>query len=379
MMKLLFSIPFLSLPFFFLTENNFEPDLEYTQVIKREFPTKDVGMLKLLSKFGKIEVQNWDQSKVKIDIRIVVEAPNERTASQSFDRINIHFIDSPNLIKAITEISPASRRYWTFPNSSSTKKEDFSINFKVFIPFGFNLELDMQYGDLVLGEIKQSADIIFKHGNIEIAKVHRQSRLDLELVEGNLGKLNNGELTIENSNLKISQANTLTINSNNTEINIKKINDLRLNSKYDNYDIDQIGRLKNTGKYDNILLNKVKQVNIVTKDTKIVIGQLDDRATLDLNGGQAMLKKVNEGFKELILIGYDAQFKVNMSSNANYQLDAIAYQGGIYYPNNLKVNQEMMDSDEHLVKGHTENKQFSYQSSIIRAQLKKGGLRINQE
>ena len=354
------------------------PDFEYTQVIKREYPVAATGVVKVQNKFGRIEVSNWDQNKVKIDIRIIVQAPNERSASYTFDRIDIGFFNNEHTVKAFTEIA-TSKNSWSYRDYNTPVEEEFSINYKVFMPFGFNLELDVQYGDIYLGEIKQKTDMILRHCNIEILNLNDDSRLDCKFVRGNIYKINKAELKLENAELQVGEAKDLILTSNNSTIKIDKAEALRFHSKLCEYIINEARLIKNNGQLDKLNIGSADQVVMNAKESRLTLEKLRQNLSLDLHGGIANIKYVAKDLEKMVLVGNNAKFIVNLAEDVAYELDATAHFAGINYPENMEVFYEHKDSDDHIIKGQSRSASYNYRNSIIKARLVKGGIKVEQK
>ncbi len=374
-MKLFFSTSLFSFFLFISLDLPFIPDLEYTKIIKREFPASKFAMVKVLHKFGRVEVKNWDENKVKIDIRIAVEAASEAIATQIFDRINIGFIPENEILKVLTNISP-ERGFRSLKRDP--EQEDFSIQCKVFLPTGFNVDLDVQHGEIALTNVKGRADIILKNGKLSVDKL-RDARLDLSFVTGFVGYANDLNMSVDNSNLTILQAREVEIKSNNSQLKLDKTESLRLHSKYDDVTIGYVKLLKNVGYFDNITIGSAKTIIADTQNSRFNIGMLYQKLNLDMVDGSAYIEKVSEELQAINIVGDDTQFKISLSPRTNYTLDAKAYLAGINYPKDLEIINETIESNQHTVKGQKKGAVYSYANSNIKANLTKGGLRINYE
>lgn len=374
-MKLLFSaFLFLRLPFFF-TVSPIGPDFEFTQVIKREFPVQSSGLVKVSNKFGHIRVATWKENKVKIETRIVVKASSEREAQKIFNHIDLNFSHDDRLVKSITEINPLFNS--RFRPYTATDK-DFSVNVVVMMPVGFDLELDMEYGSIELEEIAENADIILKNGTINIQKVSNKAVMDLKLVNGELGHLSSGELSIENSNLNITKSQFLQIKSQNSVVKIDKIKELKLRSQYDDYIINDVSQFKNSGQYDKIIIDKGEMVSMKTKESELIVKQLNGDTDLELEESEAYFQWITPKSRFMSLIGIGSEFKLNLDPKVNFKLDATGYEAGIYYPAHMVKDVDKDNMEFHRVIG-TYKQPSSKSMTQIKATLQKGGLKVLQK
>ncbi|MFZ4634496.1 MAG: hypothetical protein ACOYNO_09855, partial [Saprospiraceae bacterium] len=80
------------------------PDQEFTRTINRDFGTTANGMAALYNQYGKLNIKTWSENRVKIDITIVVNASDQRSADRIFDRIKVNFTNTAGYVKAETMI-----------------------------------------------------------------------------------------------------------------------------------------------------------------------------------------------------------------------------------------------------------------------------------
>ena len=148
---------------------------EFTKTIKKEFDISPDGTVEVLTKYGKVEVNTWDRNRVKVEVQMVVRTLNETSAQEVFERINVDFTNSPNYVKAATNIS-TNKDWWA---GWGDNKTDYTINYEIHMPASIHLELDTKHCDVLVGELEESATVEMKYGNFEFAGLDEETDLIL--------------------------------------------------------------------------------------------------------------------------------------------------------------------------------------------------------
>ena len=78
---------------------------EYSKTINKQFPITTDGMVEISNRYGKVEIKTWDNSEVKVEVVISVNATSEDRAEDVFDRITIDFNSGRDFVSATTELS----------------------------------------------------------------------------------------------------------------------------------------------------------------------------------------------------------------------------------------------------------------------------------
>ena len=346
---------------------------EYSKTVIREFlHDPDRGSVKISSKYGKIDIQPWDRSKVKIDAKIVVNTNNESNADRLLGRIKINFTESTDRVTANSYIEPDSRSWW---RSRYDEKPDFAIYFKVFVPTLTKVQINLQHGDLTMGQLEGAVDVLLKIGKVNIKTVGRKSFFLFEFVNGTIGEVPDGYAELSDSKIAFKQAGSLEIRSTKSKIAIDKVDELRTHTKYDDYNIRNAGAVYNRGAYDEMVIEQVNDLKVQSGNSDFLIGRFYETMDIDLKKGDLVVQQVVPGFSNLNLYGENASFEVTLGKGCSYVLDGDAEYAGIKYPPGLQIESEKLSSSRHLIKGRTPG---PVRGGNIFARLIYGGLKINR-
>lgn len=152
--------------------------------IEQEFDVAAGGTLNLSSDSGAIEVNTWDQNRVRVRIR-------------NTDGFEVELSQDDNDV--IVTAESRSRGFFGIRRSS--------IRFRVDVPVSYNLELDTGGGAIQISDITGNIDADTSGGRIEIGNVTRGSvradtsggRIDIGDVDGDVvADTSGGRITIGN-------------------------------------------------------------------------------------------------------------------------------------------------------------------------------------
>ena len=77
---------------------------EKSKEYKESWPVSEVSTLQIINKFGEIKINNDGGNEVTIEVKVIVEAANERKTDELLNLIDIAFQKSGKTIKAETKI-----------------------------------------------------------------------------------------------------------------------------------------------------------------------------------------------------------------------------------------------------------------------------------
>ncbi len=345
---------------------------EYTKSVKKDFGISPDGTVSLYNKYGKMDIKTWDKNRVKIDIRITVNASSESDAQEVFERITFDFSNGGDFVKAETQIASKNSSWWSGWGEDS--KTDFNIDYEVYMPTTATLDLSNKYGDVYVAELAANANINVKYGNFRLDGVGENLDVTLGYGNGTVVKAARIEATISYSKFRLQEGEDMNLSTKYSKIGIDRAGDIRVNSAYDTYDIGRVRDYHCTGKYDNVSIGTADNITAISKYTDFSVGSVKKSADFDLTYGGARIEKIANGFSEMRLSGRYADYKLRVEPGTSYQLDASANYAGIRYPSPLQVTYEKDQGTSHQVEGYVKTKGAR---SVIKANLSYGGLKVD--
>ena len=197
----------------------------------------------LNNKYGNIDIKDWDQQKVKIDVIIRVKHPNPEKAQRALESIDVNFSTSGNEIKVTTEInSKFNRSNWGNDN-------EFEINYTVQMPKEVNLSLQNKYGNVFISELTGEANLEVNYGKLTVNKLNRGKEKPLQTVQ--LAYANGCSIyeagwlkvNIKYSNLTIDKAVAIVAYTKYSKLFVDEASSIVLEGKYDGYGFGKLANL----------------------------------------------------------------------------------------------------------------------------------------
>ncbi len=343
---------------------------DYTKTIKKEFEIHPNGTTSLINKYGKMDIKTWDKNRVKIDVRIIVKASNEESARKVFDRIDITFTNTEELVKAVTFIEPVRKRWWG--GKKTRNKLDYSINYEVYMPPSNQLQLQHRYGEVFLADISGKADLMVKYANLRAGQVGDDSRVILAYGNGSIQRSKDINVNVSYGKFYIRQTRDAKIDSRYAVVQVTEAEEIDCKTKYDDYDLGKVKTFKNLGLYDNIDIQSAEKVQVNSKYTQLIIGRVQDILDIDVGYGKAKFG-IAPNFSDVSIVGSYTDVRLALAPGLSSYIDAVANFAGILYPQNIKINYENERQNSHELKAETGSASNKGQ---IKAVLSYGGLKI---
>lgn len=314
--------------------------------ISREFNVGANGTVQLVNKYGNVDLHTWDQSTVKIDVLITVDARKEDKAKETLDRIKVEFSESSGRVKAETEIGTIKNWKRWFGD----KNDKFQIDYDVYVPKTIHLELDNRYGDVYVPSLDNDIKVTLKYGNLQIEEINGDARITMGYAKGSLASAHDATLDLNYSNLRCGTLQDVTIDSKYGQFEVASLNHLRAESNYDDYKIERAESIVNSGKYDDLILGTIGNLDVSTRYSNVSVANLGQEADLKMKYGSAKLMHVNSGFTGIDIESEYTEVHLTTDPSASFVFEAQTK----YCPvrqSNLEVFHDYQRQSEITLKG----------------------------
>ena len=305
-----------------------------TKEYHEQYSTKDYTKLILLNKYGNIDVQNWDDPSIKIDVMIEVKNPNPERAQKTLDDISVTFSTEGNAVKVETVFEDR------FNRSSGRSDNEFEINYTVMMPTQLDLELSLKYGHAFIDEIGGHAQIELKYGKLTVNKLTRGNTKPLNTVS--LGYASGSSITecdwlkadLKYSGLQIDKARAFVGYTGYVKLSIDEASSVVIEGKYDDYKFGNLSNLVINSSYSNI-----------------AVDELSEKLEADTRYTNANIEYMPANFESVNIETSYGGYKIGLDEDASYELDAEAAYGRISYRENGGRVSRIQDSNTMKVYG----------------------------
>lgn len=223
--------------------------------ISKEYNVSEGFTLGVDNKYGEINIVNWDQDRVTVDITISVEARSESKAQELLNQIEIDISESKSEVYFDTKVEQIN----------AGGKTTINIKYDVKAPAYINAMLEQSYGNVFIQELTGTAELEIRYGSLRAT-----SLVNADQNVWNTLDLKYGDATIENvsalsaevmySELTVNASQVLETESAYSKLFFGKVLELSAECKYDRLTLDNLeGILEVDGAYTNVSVGTISR------------------------------------------------------------------------------------------------------------------------
>lgn len=302
-------------------EELFESGIELTEQVDGETRTvtavRDINGLNTLflkNKNGDITVNTWEEAKIKVTAYFTLETKDPEDAKIGLDDFSISITEQggkaavqsnwDNLNNCSCNASNGSTRSFKgigkllyFPSKNKAQTDDgvdfeyekFKIEYIVYIPKDFHVDLSNQYADIHLASVNGNADISIFHGDLEAKNVENLS-LQSKYGKAEVGDVKDAEVVLFHSDAKVGVSNEMDLTAKYSTVEIGELTELNLVGFQSKLKIEGAVKKEIEGsfKYGGLTIEgDVKEIEILLFQSDM---KAENIAELNLNASYSKLK-----------------------------------------------------------------------------------------
>ena len=345
------------------------PVQEFTKTINREFSTSADGTTALYNKYGNVNVKTWQNNSVKIDITIVVSAKSQREADESFKNINVNFISTWGYVKAETMIAEGMNygagNWWP----KQTCGDDFKINYEVWMPAGNQLDLKNKYGNAWVAALKGKLIADIKYGELRAETISNDADINIGNGKVWFARLNNLSGQASYTELNITEANDIQLDTKYSETKVNQAKNLRITSKYDDFNFGTVEELRLQTKYANLRSTSIRSAYITAQYSDMDFATVREGMDADMVYGTLGINALSRNFSNVNVVGKYTGVTVAVERGAAYRFDAEVDFADAHVPNAATVKNRSDSGQRETVRGYLGNESAK---GLVKARLTYG-------
>lgn len=333
----------------------------------KSFKVTDDTELKVVNKYGRIQLIPWAKDSIKFEVSIEVRAKKEAKALSILNDIDINFVSFQSYIESKTSFTTQSS-FWgdvkdktenVFSGDNKTQ-----IDYKIYLPAKVHINIENKYGDIFMEDRLGRATISLANGDLKARSFHGPTSLTLEFAYANIKEITNGSIRMDHrSELQLENADELKIESRSSRITLGSIEKLDIKSYRDKCFVENVTSLTANNAYTYLEINNLGQ--FISANARY--------GSIDINA-------LESGVQRLDFNVENTDVDIKKPKTRSITIEAIySESAGLYFPSEL-VNKSttMEDEDKKLVKtiGMVGD---SFVSPIkLNITIPSGNLRINE-
>ncbi|MDX1327762.1 MAG: hypothetical protein R3299_08635 [Arenibacter sp.] len=305
------------------------------KTIKKEYSVNSDALLKVKNRYGNLNITSWNENRVLIQVQIKTTGDNEEKVQRKLDDIDIQFENSKSRVSATTVFNQSKSKWsWGWGNNNNVNMQ---VNYTIKIPVKNSVDLNNDYGNILLDRIDGHATINCDYGRLELGELHgRNNELSFDYTSrSTIEYMKSGSIKADYSDFTISKAGDLRISADYTNTKVGIMENLTFNNDYGKLEIGEVGNVEGNGDYVTIALGRVHgNLDLKSSYGAIKIDEITPEA------GNLQLQSSYTG----ITIGYAADYHFNFEIEASY--------AGLRGQNHLTMEVSTEKSTEKYYKGY---------------------------
>lgn len=310
---------------------------KYTKekTIKKEYDVNVDALLKVNNSYGNLNITSWNENRIVIEVHIKTNGNNEEKVQKKLDQISIAFDASSSVVSARTRFDTNKSSWgWNWGNSNNVNMQ---INYTIKLPIKNSVNLNNDYGSIILDRIDGHAKINCDYGRLEIGELRgRNNELNFDYTsKSTIDFMQSGTINADYSGFTIGKAGDLSIKADYTNSTVEKMGNLDYNTDYGKIEIGEAKSIQGTGDYITVSLGTIHgNVDINADYGSVKIAKMASDA------GNIEIRSDYTGVK----IGYDPQYHFNFEFKTSY--------GGVSGKDDFEMNISEVKNTSKYYKGH---------------------------
>lgn len=279
------------------------------KTVKKEFEVNADALLAVDNRYGNLNITSWDQNRILIEVHIKTSGNDAENVQEKLDAIQIAFESGRDRVAARTVfVEDDSGWGWNWGRSNNV---DMQINYTIKLPVKGRVDLNNDYGSIILDRIDGHAKISCDYGRLDIGELNgRENQLNFDYTsKSTIGYIKSGKISADYSGFVVQKAGDLVIDADYTNSAVEQMGNLQYSCDYGKIEIGEAQNVQGTGDYINVQLGSVHGNVDISAD----YGSLKiDRMASD--AGNLQIKTDYTGVK----IGYDPEYHFRFEISTSY-------------------------------------------------------------
>ena len=217
-----------------------------TKELHKELEVDPEVVVAIKNQFGDLNISSWDENRVVIDVVITVKGNNQNRIAKKLNEIDVEFSLSPERVTATTHIDEGWGVVWF-----DSRKTRYEIDYTVKLPRSSSVDLQNDYGTILLNELEGPAKISCDYGKLVLGDLnHENNQLSFDYTSNStIDFMKGGEIHADYSSFEVLEAGTISLKADYTNSNFNTLENLEFSNDYGKLKIDQINILRGKGDY----------------------------------------------------------------------------------------------------------------------------------
>ena len=216
--------------------NNGQMKGKYTKekTVKKEYNVNSDALVNIKNKYGNLNISTWNENRVVIEVHIKTNGNNEEKVQKRLDAISVDFEASNSTVSAKTVFN---KNNWNIGRNNNVSMK---INYTIKMPATNSVDLNNDYGAIILDKLDGNADIDCDYGRLEIGEL-RGKNISLNFdysSKSTIGYMATGSINADYSGFHLEKGENIDLNADYSHSSIGQMKNLNYNCDYGSLSVD---------------------------------------------------------------------------------------------------------------------------------------------
>lgn len=234
------------------TFNNPHNSLKYEKerVVKKTFQVDKEALMKIDNAYGNVNISSWEENSIEMVITIKAEGRDEDAVIEKIEGVDIDFMSSMRMVSAKT-IFNNKRSGWGWNWNWGNNNVDLSVHYSIKMPITNSVDLENDYGSIIIDQINGDSKINCDYGRLEIGALNgERNELHFDYTsKSSIGYVKKAYIEADYSGVTIDKAGDLDLNMDYSSFSIHQMENLNYDADYGSIEVDQANNVSGVGDY----------------------------------------------------------------------------------------------------------------------------------
>ena len=267
--------------------------VEKSKKSRQSFPIGETTEINITSKYGKIDIRNWEKDSVAFEIEIIGKTKTDEASMDMVNGTNVSIDADKHLVRVQSIFFDGTGEFMTKLNkvagSITGTRAEIKVNMIIYLPKNNDLVIDYNFGDLRMADRSGKVNIIASHSDIRVQNIMAKAHLDLKFSTFNGQHLSWVSVVSSYSKFACQMMDNASFDSRGSKMNITEVASLRIQSKRDDYTIYKAGRVNSLVSYSDMVITELsKSISFSGKYSDLTIHEIQNTFTqVSMNSDQS--------------------------------------------------------------------------------------------
>lgn len=276
--------------------------------VSRSFRVNTGTVVQVTNKYGNVSVIPWQKDSVRVEVSMKVQGKQMAKVDKIMASIDFELMSFGNYINARTHFRDNQATFWkdvvSYAGQVINTSNNLQIDYTVYMPAGTDLKIDNKFGNIYADSHSGNVDIKLANGDLQAHDFSSNLKLEIEFGSATLKTVNSADLIVNYSDLSLTKATAIILNSRSSTLDLEKVRQLELNSQRDKVNIRECFSINGDAYF-----------------SKIRIGELESAATLGTKYGEFKLNSVPKAFRIIRLDCEYTDIVLNIEPGSSFSTD----------------------------------------------------------